>query len=118
MNIDEVFKKIESYYGEYKNQELKAFVVAYIIKDHKAEKYDEVLKSILYFHQANFGAPCIATIEDCVKKARIEKNQVDSHKGITTKNKWDFKEQAKTDKSFDKVDINLKEMFKDKIKKV
>ena len=118
MTIDSVFTQIEKYYGTYENHELKKFVKAYLIKDYNPDKYDEILRAILYYHKANFGTPCIATIEECIKLARLEKGKTDPHKQVVTKNKWDYKEQAKTDKDFDKVDASLSEIFKDKIRKV
>ncbi|MCP4988529.1 MAG: hypothetical protein GY928_21495 [Colwellia sp.] len=117
MNIDTVMNQIETYYGNYENVKLKAFVKAYLMKDYKEEKFDEILKSILYYHKAAFKAPCIASIEECIKLARAEK-ELNKNKGITTKNKWDYREQAKTDKDFDKVNASLTDVFKQTIKKV
>jgi len=118
MTIDKMLEQIENYFGEYENKKLKTYVKAYLIKDHNPNKYEEILRSILYFHKYSFKAPCIATIEECVKKARLEKGQTDTHKQVETKNKWDYKDQAKKNKDFDKVDISLQNMFKQSIKKV
>jgi hypothetical protein len=113
-----MFERIEKYYGSYENPNLKNLVRNYLLKDYDPKKFDEILKSILYFHKAIFKAPCIATIEECIKKARLEKGQTDPHKGTETKNRWDFREQAKTNPEFEKVDIDLKAMFNKTIKKV
>ena len=67
MTIDTIMAQIETYYGNYDNTKLKSFVRAYLIKDYKEDKFDEILKAILYYHKANFGSPCIATIEECIK---------------------------------------------------
>jgi hypothetical protein len=117
MNINQMFEKLEGYYGNYENKNLKVFVRNYLIKDYKEEKFDEILKSILYYHKAAFKAPCIASIEECIKLARSEK-ELNKRQGVHTKNKWDYEEQAKTNHDFDKVDVDLSEMLKDKIKRV
>jgi len=115
MTIETLMNQIETYYGNYENVKLKTFVRAYLLKDYKEEKFDEILKSILYYHKVNFGVPCIATIEECIKLARAEK-ELNKLEGVHTVNKWNYKEQAKTDPDFDKVDIDL--MSQIKIKKV
>jgi hypothetical protein len=117
MNIDTLMNQIETYYGNYENVKLKSFVRAYLLKDYKEEKFDEILKSILYYHKAAFKAPCIASIEECIKLARAEK-ELNKRQGVHTKNKWDYEEQAKHDPDFDKVNIDLSGMLKDTIKKV
>ena len=75
-----MFKQIEVYYGEYENKELKKMVNAYLLKDHKQDQFKSILKSILYYHPAKYKAPCIASIEECLKKARFEKGLTDTHK--------------------------------------
>ena len=115
MNIETLLNQIENYYGEYNNAKLKTFVRAYLLKDYKEDKFDEILKSILYFHKAAFKAPCIASIEECIKLAREEK-ELNKREGVHTKNKWNYKEQAETNHDFDKVNIDL--MSQIKIKKV
>ena len=117
MTIDTMLNQVENYFGEYENKKLKSFVRAYLLKDYKENKFDEILKAILYYHKANFGAPCIATIEQCIKNARLEKGQVDPHKSRATKtDKYNYSESK--DPAFDKVNIDLKALLKDKIKKV
>ena len=115
MTIDDLINEIENYYGEYVNKYLKGSVKAYLIKDFKPEKYPEVRKSIQYYHKVNFGVPCIATIEECIKLARSEK-ELNKREGVITKNKWNYEEQAKHDPDFDKVNIDF--MSQIKIKKV
>ena len=115
MKIETLMNQIEGYYGKYENTKIKLFVKSYLQKDHKEEKLDEILKSILYYHKVNFGVPCIATIEECIKLARAEK-ELNKREGVQTKNKWNYEEQAKHDPAFDKVNIDL--MSQIKIKKV
>jgi len=117
LTIDEFFKDIEGYYGEYDNKYLKGSIKAYMQKDHKQDKYLEVARAIKYYHRVNFGVPCIASIEDSIKQARLEKGQVDPHKSRATKtNKYNYSESK--DPEFDKVNIDLKALLKDKIRRV
>lgn len=117
MTIDTIMAQIETYYGTYENVKLKLFVKAYLLKDHKENNFDEILKSILYYHKAAFKAPCIASIEECIKLARVEK-ELNKAKGVITKNKWNYREQAKTNQDFDKVDSSLIDLFKGAVNKV
>lgn len=117
MNIDTMLNQIENYFGEYENKKLKSFVKAYLIKDYKEDKFDEILKAILYYHKANFGAPCVATIEECIKNARLEKGQVDPHKSKST-NTDRFNYRESKDPSFKKVNVDLKAMLNKAIKNV
>jgi hypothetical protein len=103
--------QIETYYGNYENVKLKSFVKAYLLKDYKENRFDEILKSILYYHKAAFKAPCIASIEECIKLARVEK-ELNKKSGVITKNRWNYEEQAKTDHDFDKVNESLIDLFK------
>jgi hypothetical protein len=117
MDIDKLMNQIETYYGNYENAKLKAFVKAYLLKDYKEGKFDEILKAILYYHKAAFKAPCIATIEECIKLARLEKGQVDPHKSKTTNtDRYNFKDSK--DPAFDKVNVDLKGMLKNAVKTV
>ncbi len=122
MNIDTFMSQVETYYGKYENEKLKSFVRAYLLKDYKEEKFDEILKAILYYHKANFGSPCIATIEECIKSARLEKGQVDPHKLKTTnttqyqdykKEKLEITDEEKQENIVD-FRKDLKEIFKGK----
>jgi len=115
LTIDDLINELEKYYGEYENKYLKGSVKAYLLKDFKQENYPEVRKSIQYYHKVNFGVPCIATIEECIKLARAEK-ELNKREGVHTKNKWNYKEQAETNHDFDKVNIDL--MSQVKIKRV
>ncbi len=115
MTIETVFAQIEKYYGAYENQELKKFVRAYLVKDYNPDKFDEILRAILYYHKANFGAPCIATIEECIKLVRLEKGKVDPHKRVEVKNKWDYIKQQETNEDLREVDPTLFKKLRDKV---
>ncbi len=117
MTLENLFEVFENYYGVYENQYVKSSVVAYIKKDHKPTMYPEIKRAVQYFHPANYSAPCIAVIEKSLKAARIEKGLTDTHKTKTTDTtKYNYRES--NDPDFDKVNVDLKEMLKDKIKKV
>ena len=113
MTLDVMFEQIKIYYGEYENQGLKTMVRAYLIKDHKPDQYKSVLKSILYYHPAKYKAPCIASIEECLKKARIEKGLTDTHKSKqeTDTSNFNYLEQKKQMSEKESKEVSLK--FKD-----
>ena len=117
MTAETLIQQLENYYGEYQNQKLKSFVLAYVKKDHEQSKLEQLLRSILYYHRANFNAPCIASIEECIKQARIEKGQVDTHKGKKTNTeRYNFSESK--DPEYEKVNVDLKAMLNKAVKKV
>jgi hypothetical protein len=111
-----MFAQIEKYYGEYENKELKKMVNAYLIKDHKQDQFKSVLKSILYYHPAKYKAPCIASIEECLKKARIEKGLTDTHKSKmeTDTSSMNYLEQKKNMNETEQKEVTGK--FKDLMK--
>lgn len=116
ITIETLFDRLEKYYGEYENQNVKNLVKNYLVKDHKQDKYDEIIRAVLYFHQARFGSPCIATIEDCLKKARYEKGTTDTHKTKTTDTSvYDYSLDPEVQKG---QKIDLKGMLKNAVKKV
>ncbi len=84
MTIEKLIEQIEAVYGEYKNKSLKSVVISYIMKDIKDDQYKTLWNIILYFHKANFGNPCIATIEECIESARKLKGKMDIHKSKGT----------------------------------
>jgi len=97
MTIDSMFTQLEKYYGAYDNQDLKLMVRAYLEKDHKQDQFKSILKSILYYHPAQYKAPCIASIEECLRKARLEKGITDTHKNKmqTDTSRFNYLEQKK-----------------------
>ena len=104
MTVDGVIKELENYYGAYSNPKVKDYVKAYLYRDHKPEKLESVLKSIIYYHKASFKAPCIASIEECVKLAKREKDL--SKKGTNT-DRYNYSLMATKDPAFKKVTIDL-----------
>lgn len=77
---EDLIKKIEKIYGEYKNKALKSVVISYLKKDIKDDCYKQLWNIVLYFHKVNFGIPCIATFEECIENARKLKGKMDIHK--------------------------------------
>ena len=117
MTTEQFFKQIEDYYGEYQNQRVKQVVCGYLEREHKTGKFKDILKAVLYFHEARFGAPCIATIESCLKSARFEKGQTDTHKTKAIKPEvYDYSKDPECEKGTKKVDLTG--MLNKTIKKV
>ena len=101
MTAETLIQQLENYYGEYQNQKLKSFVLAYIKKDHDQKRLEDLLKSILYYHRANFNAPCIASIEECIKQARSEKGLNNLTAKPTDTKKWKDDRGKLTDKEIE-----------------
>jgi len=80
MDINIFMQNITVYYGEYENQQLKKIVVGYINKEIKESEFKELLKTVYSYHKAIFKAPCIATIEECIDKARLKKGKYEPYK--------------------------------------
>ncbi len=118
MVVNDLMKAIKGVYGDYDNKILEGTVRRYLTEDIQPSQYKDLYRIILYYHKAIFKAPCIATIEEAIEKARLKKSKFDPHKQVETKNKWDYREQAKKDKEFDKVPVDLSKMLKDTIRKV
>lgn len=117
MTIDDFFKDIENYYGTYDNKYLKLSIKKYLEKDYNISKLLDISRSIKYFHRIKSGVPCIASIEYCIKQARLEKGQIDPHKNkIMATDRYNYRENK--DPEFDKVNIDLKALLQDKIKRV
>lgn len=117
MNIQYFMQKIIIYYGEYENQELKKIVAGYIKKEIKQTEYEGLLKTIYSYHKAIFKAPCIATIEECIDKARIKKGKYEPFiVKATNTEKYDYRKEAEENPElYQKVDIDLKGMLKNKV---
>lgn len=80
MVADEFMIAIEKVYGNYENPTLKAVVKKYLIEDIAPDKLAQLYRTVLYGHKANFGAPCIATIEECIYNARQRKNKFEPYR--------------------------------------
>ncbi|MCP4267369.1 MAG: hypothetical protein GY777_17680 [Candidatus Brocadiaceae bacterium] len=118
MTIKELMKEIIDYYGEYENQHIKKMVAGYIIEKIKEAEYKSLLQIVFSYHKAIFKAPCIATIKECIDKARLKDGKFEPYKGACVKPEvHNLRDKYKTDSDYEKVPVNLKEMLKDKIKK-
>lgn len=115
MNLFTFFDQIEGYYGEYQNPKVKQVVKSYVESEHKNDKLKEILKAVFYFHEARFGAPCIATIEKALKSAKYEKGQSDTKKYVETNTKrWDFDKDEIPEEERQENLSKLKNLFPDK----
>lgn len=106
---------IVKYYGEYENNYVKKMVIGYLERKIKNTEYKNLLQVIYSYHKANFGSPCIATIKDCIDKARLKDNRYEPYIVSTTKNVWDYKRQQETNKELKEVDPELFKKLKEKV---
>lgn len=118
MVVDEFLKAIEGVYGIYENQTLRGTVKRYLEEDIEPSKLSGLYRVVLYGHKANFGVPCIATIEECIQNARLKKGKYEPYRIREVKNKWNYREE------YEQGDEDLKPIgslmidFKTKIKKI
>ena len=96
MEIKDLTESLIKYYGEYENEYVFRMVVGYLERKIKPTEYKNLLQVIYSYHKANFGAPCIATIKDCIDKARLKDNKYEPYTITETKTeKWDYRAEAK-----------------------
>lgn len=119
MTLDQLIIVFEKYYGIYENEYVKNSVISYIRKDHKEDMYPEIKRAILYHHQSNYSAPCIAVIEKALKNARLEKGLIDTHKTKTTNtDRYNYKKEYEEGNEEFKPVGSLVEELNKKIKRV
>lgn len=86
MVIEEFMDKLVKYYGEYENPSVYSSVKGYVIENIKESEYLNLSRTIMYYHKVIFKSPCIATIEECIEKARLKKEKFAPYKSRETKN--------------------------------
>ncbi len=116
MVADDFLKAIEGVYGVYANPILRGTVKKYLLDDIKPTELSSLYRTVLYGHKAKFEAPCIASIEECIDKARLKKGKYEPYRIKEVKNVWDYKEQQKTNKELKAVDPELFKKLKEKVK--
>jgi len=119
MNLDNLMSGLVKYYGEYENQELKKMTAGYIQDQIKESEYKSLFRTIVSYHKAIFKAPCIATIEECIDKARVKKGKYEPYKvKETTVREHKYKEEKPMSReefvSSQEILSNLKNSFKHK----
>ncbi len=115
MVADDFLKAIEGVYGEYTNPILRGTVKKYLNDDIKPNELSSLYRTVLYGHKAKFEAPCIASIEECIDKARLKKGKYEPYRIKEVKNVWDYKEQQKANKELTAVDPEFFNKLKDKV---
>lgn len=118
MVVDEFLKAIEGVYGIYENKILKTTVKKYLEEDIEPSKLSELYRVVLYGHKANFGVPCIATIEECIHNARMKKGKYEPYR-VKTMNpdKYNYREEKAQITEQERKD-NLKRLSQFKVKRV
>ncbi len=116
MVVNDLMSALIKYFGDYENDYVKKMVVGYLERKIKPNEYKNLLQVIYSYHKANFGAPCIATIKDCIDKARLKDNKYEPYVIKETKNVWNYKEQAKEDEEMQEIDPELFKKLKNKVK--
>lgn len=71
---EQFISMIESYYGKYKSDSSREFVLNYIINEIKPERLFDLFRYVSYVHRLRDGAPGISDIEYSNKLA-IENNR-------------------------------------------
>ncbi len=118
MEIKKLMEDIVKYYGEYDNQHIKIMVAGYIVEKIKESEYKSLLQIVFSYHKAIFKAPCIATLKECIDKARLKDGKFEPYKIKAVKPEvFNLRDKHKSDKDFDKVNVDLKGMLKNAIKK-
>lgn len=119
MDINNIMTELVKYYGEYENKYIKQLVGNFIIGKIKETEHTKLLDIIYSYHKAIFKAPCIATIKECIDKARLKDGKFEPYKGSCVKPEvHNLRDKHKVDSEYKKVDVDLKKMFKESIKKV
>ncbi len=119
MTIQGLMKEIVDYYGEYENQHIKKMVAGYIIEKIKESEYKTLLQIVFSYQKAIFKAPCIATLKECIDKARLKDGKFEPYKIKAVKPEvFNLRDKHETDSDYKKVKVDLKGMFKQTIKKV
>jgi hypothetical protein len=114
LTAEQLISKLEQIYGEYNNDYLKAVVIGYLKKDIKPDQIENVYRAIVYHHKANFGVPCVATIEESIESAIKKKNTFSPYitKGVNS-SVYDYKREAEQNpEEFMPVGSLLKDLAK------
>lgn len=118
MVVDEFLKAIEGVYGVYENQILRGTVKRYLEEDIEPSKLSELYRVVLYGHKANFGVPCIATIEECIQNARLKKGKYEPYRvKATNTDKYNYRAEYKEITEQERQ-ANIKRLSQFKVRKV
>lgn len=119
MVVDDFIKNIEKVYGEYENPNLRVVVKKYLSEDIDPNQLSTLYRTVLYGHKAIFKAPCIATIEECIDKARMKKGKFEPYRIKQTKvREHNYRKEAEGHPEEYTDTIDLKGMLNKTIKKV
>lgn len=114
--VDKLIESLTNYYGQYENQFVKKMVIGWLKSKVKEEEFKKLLQVIYSYHKANFNAPCIATIKECIDKARLKDNTYEPYKIKTTNtevyNYRDLKQEIPKEE-LEENKNKLTSMFKD-----
>ena len=106
MVVDDFIKNIEKVYGEYENPNLRVVVKKYLSEDIDPNQLSTLYRTVLYGHKAIFKAPCIATIEECIDKARMKKGKFEPYRiKETNTTVYDYSKDPECEKGAKKVDL-------------